>query len=82
MSSIFGGSKPAIVATPELDEKESKLERQEIDEKRKIASKSKARRTAGSNMLMAQRVDGSARGNPTLGNIQNTLGVSRNTRNS
>ena len=49
MGSIFGGSSsPPPPDTTEIDERESRLERQETDEKRKIASRSRARRTGGS----------------------------------
>ena len=57
MGSIFGGSsKPPPPDTSDIDARESKLERQETEEKRKIASRSKARRAGGSNMLMTQRL--------------------------
>lgn len=79
MGSIFGGSSsPPQPDTTEIDERESRLERQENDEKRKIASRSRARRTGGSNMLMTQRTGGSAVGNPTQ--QQTTLGYARNSR--
>ena len=80
MGSIFGGSSPPPPDTTEIDERESRLDRQETDEKRKIASRSRARRTGGSNMLMTQRTGGSAVGNPTQ--EQTTLGYARNSRNT
>ena len=81
MGSIFGGSSsPPPPDTSDIDARESKLERQETAEKRKIASRSRARRTGGSNMLMTQRTGGSAVGNPT--GEQTTLGYARNTRNT
>jgi len=70
MGSLFGGSSsPPPPDTTDIDERESKLERQETEEKRKIASRSRARRTGGS-----------AVGNPT--GEQTTLGYARNTRNT
>ena len=81
MGNLFPSSKAPPPPTPELDEKETKLERQELDEKRKIASRSKARRAGGYNMFMTKRSGGSAKGNaPDEG--QNTLGYGRNTRTS
>tara|TARA_B100000965_G_scaffold176025_1_gene146817 strand:- start:1079 stop:1321 length:243 start_codon:yes stop_codon:yes gene_type:complete len=79
MGSLFGSSSPPPPDTSDLDERESKLERQENEEKRKIASRSRARRTGGSNLLMTQREGGSAVGNPTQ--EQTTLGYARNSRN-
>tara|TARA_R110001592_G_scaffold81731_1_gene242494 strand:+ start:575 stop:823 length:249 start_codon:yes stop_codon:yes gene_type:complete len=80
MSGLFPSSKAPPPPTPELDERESKLERQELDEKRKIASRSKARRAGGYNMFMTKRAGGSAKGNVPLNGEQNTLGYGRNTR--
>ena len=81
MGSLFGGSsKSPPPDTTDIDARESKLERQETEEKRKIASRSKARRAGGSNLLMTQREGGSAVGNEQIGE-QKTLGYARNSRN-
>ena len=48
MGSIFGGSSsPPPPDTTEIDERESRLERQETDEKRKIASPTQEQTTLG-----------------------------------
>ena len=81
MGGLFGGSKPPPgPSAEEIEEQEQREERAEAGEareKRKIASKSRSRRTGGSRLLMTQD-----RENPALGNetTQSTLGPTRNPR--
>jgi len=81
MGGLFGGSKPPPgPSKAELDAQEQREERAETaeaTEKRKIASKSRSRRTGGSRLLMSQ-----GRENPALGNEMGdtTLGPGRNPR--
>ena len=81
MGGLFGGSKPPPGPSKEEIEKqevrEERAESQEATEKRRIASRSRSRRTGGNRLLMTQD-----RENPALGNEtgQATLGPGRNPR--
>jgi len=81
MGGLFGGSKPppgpSKAETDAQEQREARAETAEASEKRKIASKSRSRRTGGSRLLMTQ-----TRENPALGNEmdQATLGPGRNPR--
>tara|TARA_R100001510_G_C7648830_1_gene206210 strand:- start:1712 stop:1960 length:249 start_codon:yes stop_codon:yes gene_type:complete len=81
MGGIFK-SKPAPGPSPKQiqaqEQAEDRAEAQEANEKRKLAMKSKSRRTGGRRQLMSQD-----RFNPALGNPQEeqvTLGPARNPR--
>ena len=81
MGGIFGGSKPP--PGPSAEEKEAQAQREEraeageATEKRKMASRSRSRRTGGNRLLMTQDRDNPALGNETT---QSTLGPTRNPR--
>jgi hypothetical protein len=81
MGGLFGGSKPPPgPSQEELDrqkQREDRAEAGEAKEKRRIASRSRSRRTGGQRLLMTQD-----RENPAMGNEmdQATLGPGRNPR--
>ena len=81
MGGIFGGSKPP--PGPSAEEREAQAQREEraeageATEKRRMASKSRSRRTGGNRLLMTQDRDNPALGNETT---QSTLGPTRNPR--
>tara|TARA_X000001382_G_scaffold28207_1_gene18005 strand:+ start:112 stop:360 length:249 start_codon:yes stop_codon:yes gene_type:complete len=81
MGGLFGGSKPPPgPSKEELDaqkRREDRAEAGEAKEKRRMASRSRSRRTGGQRLLMTQD-----RENPAMGNEmdQATLGPGRNPR--
>ena len=81
MGGLFGGSKPPPGPSKEEIEKqevrEERAESQEATEKRRIASRSRSRRTGGQRLLMTADRDAPALGNDTT---QATLGPGRSPR--
>jgi len=81
MGGIFGGSKPPPGPSKEeleaQEQREARAESQEATEKRKIASRSRSRRTGGQRLLWTADRDAPALGNETT---QATLGPGRSPR--
>ena len=82
MGFLFGGGgssqpAPAPQPTESVKKQEQKVQRQEIEERRKINQRSRKMRTGGMSQLLGDR-DDPAQGNPVQ--VQRTLGPDRNPR--
>ena len=82
MGFLFGGggsSEPAPAPQPSesVKKQEQKVQRQEIEERRKINQRTQKVRTGGMSQLLGER-DDPAQGNPIQ--VSRTLGPDRNTR--
>ena len=82
MGFLFGGggsSEPAPAPQPSesVKKQEQKVQRQEIEERRKINQRSRKLRTGGMSQLLGER-DDPAQGNPVQ--VSRTLGPDRNPR--
>lgn len=82
MGTLFNNDPPPPPPTPELDNQQENVERQEKNERKKLAARNKARRNRqyGFSQFMTPRTGGSALGNQAT---NTTLGSSagRNPRN-
>ena len=82
MGFLFGGGgssepKPDPKPTESVQKQEQKVQRQEIEERRKINQRTQKMRTGGMSQLLGER-DDPAQGNPIQ--VQKTLGPDRNPR--
>ena len=82
MGFLFGGGgssepAPAPQPTESVKKQEQKVQRQEIEERRKINQRSRKMRTGGMSQLLGER-DDPAQGNPVQ--VSRTLGPDRNPR--
>ena len=82
MGFLFGGggsSEPAPAPQPSesVKKQEQKVQRQEIEERRKINQRTRKMQTGGMSQLLGER-DDPAQGNPIQ--VQKTLGPDRNPR--
>ena len=82
MGFLFGGGgssepAPAPQPTESVKKQEQKVQRQEIEERRKINQRTRKMRTGGMSQLLGER-DDPAQGNPIQ--VQKTLGPDRNPR--
>ncbi len=82
MGFLFGGGgssepAPAPQPTESVKKQEQKVQRQEIEERRKINQRTRKMQTGGMSQLLGER-DDPAQGNPIQ--VQKTLGPDRNPR--
>ncbi len=82
MGFLFGGGgssepAPAPQPTESVKKQEQKVQRQEIEERRKINQRTRKMQTGGMSQLLGER-DDPAQGNPVQ--VQRTLGPDRNPR--
>tara|TARA_R100000773_G_scaffold23726_1_gene20905 strand:- start:9 stop:257 length:249 start_codon:yes stop_codon:yes gene_type:complete len=82
MGFLFGGGgssepAPAPQPTESVKKQEQKVQRQEIEERRKINQRTRKMQTGGMSQLLGDR-DDPAQGNPVQ--VQRTLGPDRNPR--